>query len=565
MIAPTVVLAGRYRLDRRIAAGGVGDVWRGTDVSLARPVAVKLLRAEYAQDPETLARFRAEARHAGSLSHPGIARVYDYGEDEPGSPPYLVMELADGLSLAQVLANGPLTPARSLNVMAQTAAGLSAAHAAGLVHRDVKPANLLLTRSGEVKITDFGIAHAAGSAPLTRTGTLVGTPAYLAPERVAGAPGTPAADLYALGVVAYECLAGSPPFGGEPMVVAAAHRDRPLPGLPPGVPGEVAALVSELTEKVPSDRPQDAGEVARRAAALAESLAGDPAEMSLERLATAEAIASPPTGPDPAGGPGSPGLRALAAGSAPGRATTRGAQPPLRKPGGPGERVADREACEGSARATAQSRPAGTCALAPGGRVPARHGGGDAAGRAVARQRGRRAHRLGRGGVSTRPQPGRRLPPGAGSAPAGQRASARGQPPGGAPGPGPVLSAVRPSAGRQDFGDPGCRRPGVVGVMQKLTPGPAVVPAQPAVLTRCRGAVDAFRQHGGPGCEDVHRWRIACADRGEQPLGIEGSRQAVQMIGAGVIPGIIHRCLCLPSVNWSLSARAGTVCQDCAG
>jgi hypothetical protein len=344
MIASPVVLAGRYRLDRRIAAGGAGEVWRGTDISLFRPVAVKLLRAEYAQHPETLARFRAEARHAGALSHPGIARVYDYGEDEPGSPPYLVMELAEGPSLAQALAGRPLAPARSLNVVAQTAAGLAAAHAAGLVHRDVKPANLLLTRSGEVKITDFGIAHAAGSAPLTRTGTLVGTPAYLAPERVSGAPGTPAADLYALGVVAYECLTGSPPFRGEPMVVAAAHRDRPLPGLPPEVPGEVAALVSDLTRKAPGDRPRDAGEVARRAAALAESLAGDPAELSLECLAATVAVPSPATGAVSAGGPRSPGLPARGAGPASRCAAAPRARPPLRsarllprgQPGWPG-------------------------------------------------------------------------------------------------------------------------------------------------------------------------------------------------------------------------------------
>src|SRR6266536_2494155 len=259
------MLAGRYRLERQIAAGAVGQVWRATDLVLARPVAVKLLRAEYAQHPETLARFRAEAQLAGSLSHPGIARVYDYGDAAwPGSP-YLVMELVDGPSLATVLAGGPLDTAQVMDVVAQAAAGLGAAHAAGLVHRDIKPANLLLGPGGQVKITDFGIAHAAGSAPLTQAGTLVGTPAYLAPERAAGAPATPASDLYSLGVVAYECLAGAVPFSGPALEVAAAHRYRPLPPLPAGVPPGAAALVAELTAKDPAARPASAAAAAGRA------------------------------------------------------------------------------------------------------------------------------------------------------------------------------------------------------------------------------------------------------------------------------------------------------------
>lgn len=273
MPVTTAVLAGRYRLEARIAVGGVGEVWRATDRALARPVAVKLLRPEYTQDRGALTRFRAEARHAGSLAHPGIARVYDYGEDDRAYPPYLVMELVEGPSLAGVLTQGPLDAASTMDLIAQTAAGLAAAHQAGVVHRDVKPGNLLLSRHGRVKITDFGIAYAVGSAPLTCTGTLVGTPGYLAPERVSGASGTPAADLYALGVVAYECLAGSPPFGGDPVVVAVAHRDRPLPPLPAGVPAEVAALVADLTEKEPAARPASAGEAGRRAAGLRDALA----------------------------------------------------------------------------------------------------------------------------------------------------------------------------------------------------------------------------------------------------------------------------------------------------
>ena len=275
----SVVLAGRYRLENRIAVGGTGEVWRATDEVLDRPVAVKLLRAEYTQHPETLARFRSEGRHAGSLSHPGIARVYDYGEAVDGDfgssgseLPYLVMELVDGPSLTEVLRRGPLDPRRAMDVVAQAAAGLAAAHRTGLVHRDIKPGNLLLGPDGQVKITDFGISHATGTAPLTMSGTLLGTPAYLAPERVAGEPASPASDLYSLGVVAWECLAGGLPFTGTPVEVAVAHRDRPLPPLPGTVPADVGALVTELTAKDPRARPRSADEVARRAGLLGDAL-----------------------------------------------------------------------------------------------------------------------------------------------------------------------------------------------------------------------------------------------------------------------------------------------------
>src|SRR5215469_4295588 len=273
---PVYMLADRYRLDDRIAAGGMGEVWRATDLVLGRPVAVKLLRAEYVQHPEILARFRAEARHAGSLSHPHIARIYDYGEADATHPPFLVMELVDGPPLTQLLAGGPMEPARVMDVVSQTADGLAAAHAAGLVHRDIKPGNLLLAPPGQVKITDFGIAYAAGSAPITRTGTLIGTPAYVAPERVTGAGATPASDLYSLGIVAYECLAGALPFSGTAMEVALSHQMRELPSLPAAVPAEAAALVAELTAKDPAARPARAGEVVMRAGRLRDALAGAP-------------------------------------------------------------------------------------------------------------------------------------------------------------------------------------------------------------------------------------------------------------------------------------------------
>lgn len=215
----------------------------------------------------TLARFRSEARHAGS--HPGIAQVNDYGEAELA---YLVMELVDGRRWPGCWPAGPLDPGRAMDVVAQAAAGLQAAHRAGLVHRDIKPGNLLLGPGGQVKITDFGISHAAGSAPLTGTGMVLGTPAYLAPERVAGQPATPASDLYSLGVVAWECLAGGPPLTGSPVEVAVAHRDRPLPPLPGAVPADVAALLAGLTAKDPAARVPGAGAVAERAARLRDAM-----------------------------------------------------------------------------------------------------------------------------------------------------------------------------------------------------------------------------------------------------------------------------------------------------
>jgi len=264
---------GRYRLEDLIAAGGMGEVWRAVDTVLERPVAVKMLYPKGARQAETVARFRREARLAGSVTHPAIASVYDFGEAGQGHPPYLVMELVDGPSLADVLSSGPLDAARTMDVIAQAAAGLQAAHLAGLVHQDVKPANLLLGRDGQLKVTDFGIAQVSSAAPAGVTGMIACTPAYLAPECAAGGPATPAADVYSLGVVAYECLVGHPPFTGAPLEVVCANRDLPLPPLPGTVPAGVAGLVAELTAKDPAGRPS-AGEAAARAVRLLGGLAG---------------------------------------------------------------------------------------------------------------------------------------------------------------------------------------------------------------------------------------------------------------------------------------------------
>ena len=302
-----VLLAGRYRLETRIAVGGMGEVWRAADAVLGRPVAVKLMRAEYAGHPEAMARFRAEAQRAAALSHPNIAHVYDFGEAAPGGAAYLVMELVDGPSLAGLLATGPLDPVLVMDVLAQAAAGLQAAHTAGLVHRDVKPGNLLMNPAGVLKITDFGIAYAAGAAPVTQTGMIVGTPAYLAPERVAGRPASPASDLYSLGVAGYECLTGAPPYTGTAAEVAAAHLHRSVPPLPPTVPPAVAAFIAELTAPDPAARPPSAGAAAARAAQLRDALRGGATTVQQAGGAGGwdgewgppAALASPP-----AGGPG---------------------------------------------------------------------------------------------------------------------------------------------------------------------------------------------------------------------------------------------------------------------
>jgi len=254
------VLGGRYVLDEQIGIGGYGEVWRATDTVLSRPVALKLLHQRHAEQAETVARFRSEAQHAAALSHENIAQVFDYGEAADGQPPYLVMELVAGASLEAVLEVGPLDATRTMDIVAQAAAGLQVAHAAGMIHRDVKPGNLLLTQSGTVKITDFGLAHTVGSASITISGELVGTPGYLAPERAVGEKAGPASDLYSLGIVAYECLTGARPFTGTQLEVAVAHRDRPLPPLPASVAADVTAFVMRLTAKDAGSRPRDAAE-----------------------------------------------------------------------------------------------------------------------------------------------------------------------------------------------------------------------------------------------------------------------------------------------------------------
>ena len=272
------LLAGRYRLTDRIAAGGMGEVWRGQDNLLNRAVAVKLLPTGRAGDEAFLARFRAEARYAASLSHPGIARVYDYGESSEFGGAYLVMELVDGEPLSAILARaGRLSPDVTLDITSQAARALDAAHQAGIVHRDIKPGNLLVAAGGTTKITDFGIATAVAAAQashLTETGMVMGTAMYVSPEQATGAPVTNASDIYSLGVVAYECLAGHPPFtASEPLAIAFAHKHEPVPALPPDVPQPVSDLVYHMLAKTPQERPASVRVVADRADVLRDALA----------------------------------------------------------------------------------------------------------------------------------------------------------------------------------------------------------------------------------------------------------------------------------------------------
>ncbi len=263
-----VTFGGRYELDSRIAIGGMGEVWEATDHVIGRTVAIKILKDEYMGDPGFLERFRAEARHAALVNHEGIASVFDYGE-ENGSA-FLVMELVPGEALSTILErDGSLSTDKTLDIVAQTSAALQAAHAAGLVHRDIKPGNLLITPDGRVKITDFGIARIADQVPLTATGQVMGTVQYLSPEQASGHPASPATDTYSLGIVAYECLAGKRPFTGESQVaIAMAQINEQPPPLPPTIAVPVQNLVMAMIAKKPEDRPASSAAVARAATAL---------------------------------------------------------------------------------------------------------------------------------------------------------------------------------------------------------------------------------------------------------------------------------------------------------
>ncbi len=260
--APGVALGGRYRLGRRLAVGGMGEVWEAQDEALGRPVAVKVLREEFAGDRGFLERFRTEARNSAALSHGNIAALYDYGEQDGSA--YLVQELVVGEPLSDLLEREPvLEPRRLLPILAQTARALHAAHEAGVVHRDVKPGNILIGRGNRVKITDFGVSLAQDQPTMTATGMVMGTAQYLSPEQAVGRPATPLSDLYSLGVVAYEALAGKRPFTGPTAVdIAVAHVNDPVPPLPSSVDRRLSDVVLALLSKDPVKRPQSGEELA---------------------------------------------------------------------------------------------------------------------------------------------------------------------------------------------------------------------------------------------------------------------------------------------------------------
>lgn len=263
-----ITLGGRFQLTDRIAIGGMGEVWKARDQILGRIVAIKILKEEYTGDPGFLQRFRAEARHTALLNHIGIANVFDYGEE--GGSAYLVMELVPGQPLSALIERERvMSPDRTMSIIAQTARALAAAHAQGLVHRDVKPGNLLILPDGRVKITDFGIARIADQVPLTATGQVMGTAQYLAPEQATGQQATGSSDIYSLGVIGYECLAGRRPFTGESQIaIALAQVNDNPPPLDESIPANHRALIMSMLAKDPAERPATATKLAEAADAI---------------------------------------------------------------------------------------------------------------------------------------------------------------------------------------------------------------------------------------------------------------------------------------------------------
>ncbi|MGY1622389.1 serine/threonine protein kinase [Geodermatophilus sp. SYSU D00965] len=345
------ILAGRYEITAPIATGGMGEVWRARDRVLDRVVAAKVLRSEFTGDPSFVARFRNEARHTAALSHPNIASVYDYGEtqDERGAQlAFLVMELVEGKPLVTILhEEGKLPVDWTLHVLGQAADGLSAAHKAGVVHRDIKPGNLIVRPDGVVKLTDFGIARARDATPLTRTGMVVGTAQYLSPEQAQGFDVTSASDVYSLGVVGYECLTGGRPFDGTSQVaVALAHINRPPPPLPANVPPAVRLLIERALAKDPADRFADGAAFAAavrsvaagnrltpgNGAASGAGLAAAPVPLATDRTQVVSDIDDDRTALVPDMAEDRTQVFGASTGGAGGPGTAPGTMPPLRRP-----------------------------------------------------------------------------------------------------------------------------------------------------------------------------------------------------------------------------------------
>lgn len=368
--SPTARIAQRYSLGERIAAGGMGEVYLATDDRLGRQVAVKVLSPAFADSPDFIERFRREALTAARLSHPNIAQVYDYGVD--GASHFIVMEYAEGSDLAHLIReHGRLTPSDAVRVAEQVCAALAVAHRAGVVHRDVKPGNVIVRSDGMVKVTDFGIARALGQASITDTGTVMGTAAYVAPEQARGEATTPSSDLYSLGILLFQMLTGAVPFEGDtPVAVALRHLDEPVP-LPSSrvadLPANLDDVVVRATAKSPAERYPDADAMAAalrghegladaatralpvgEATAVLDHAAGAAAASAAAATSTARFPASDPTASNPTG----PATSSVA-GPAPVQMSdpaTSTAMMPAASPAGPGRPAAE-------ARRTSQDAP----------------------------------------------------------------------------------------------------------------------------------------------------------------------------------------------------------------
>ncbi|EIK84182.1 serine/threonine protein kinase [Gardnerella sp. KA00603] len=253
----------RYRLDRRLAQGGMGEVWKGFDIQLGRIVAIKALRTDTANVEAKLRRLRAEAHNSANLAHPNIAALFDYYEHDGIG--FLIMEYVPSKSLADLYhKEKAIDPTRLLPILIQTARGLFVAHSHGVIHRDVKPANIMVSETGNVKITDFGVSYSSNQEQITQDGMVVGTAQYISPEQAQGEQATAQSDIYSLGVVAYEGLCGHRPFtGATPVDIAAAHVNDSVPPLPENVDLQLRQFIMSMLAKDPKDRPKDALVVAK--------------------------------------------------------------------------------------------------------------------------------------------------------------------------------------------------------------------------------------------------------------------------------------------------------------
>lgn len=303
VLGPGDVLGDRYRLDEFIASGGMGQVFRATDKTLNRTVAVKVLLPGLTSDAEFGSRFRAEARIMASIGHPGVVGVYDYGESPEGTM-FLVMAFVEGRPLGErIIREGALPVADTMAIVAQAADALHAAHSNGIIHRDVKPNNLLVSDNGAVTLVDFGVARSSNVTSVTKVNAVIGTALYMSPEQASGKPISPSTDIYALGAVAYHCLTGAPPFtGNSPLEIAIKHLQDEPPPLPAELPGSVRALVERAMAKDPQDRfPTAAALAAAARAAQDPTLQDAVVPVVAPRRATPAprtTVAAPPGGTD---------------------------------------------------------------------------------------------------------------------------------------------------------------------------------------------------------------------------------------------------------------------------